>query len=85
MTIDETGRKLAILESIVRDLDEILWQGELLALELTLRAYNPDQPRVPAGNPDGGQWTSGGAGQSPWTIDPALRACPREYRGEPHG
>jgi hypothetical protein len=21
--------------------------------------YNPDQPRVPAGNPDGGQWTSG--------------------------
>lgn len=23
-----------------------------------LRAFNPDQPRVPAGNPDGGQWTS---------------------------
>jgi len=22
--------------------------------------YNPDQPRVPAGNPDGGQWTSDG-------------------------
>lgn len=22
--------------------------------------YSPDQPRVPAGNPDGGQWTSGG-------------------------
>ena len=21
--------------------------------------FNPDQPRVPAGNPDGGQWTSG--------------------------
>ena len=27
------------------------------------RKYSPDQPRVPAGNPDGGQWTSGsGAG-----------------------
>jgi hypothetical protein len=26
------------------------------------KAYNPDQPRVPAGNPDGGQWTSGGGG-----------------------
>lgn len=27
----------------------------------TLRAkFNPDQPRVPAGNPDGGQWTGGG-------------------------
>jgi hypothetical protein len=26
------------------------------------RKYNPNQPRVPAGNPDGGQWTDGGAG-----------------------
>ena len=26
--------------------------------------YSPDQPRVPAGNPDGGQWTGGG-GASP--------------------
>jgi hypothetical protein len=24
--------------------------------------YNPNQPRVPGGHPDGGQWTSGGAG-----------------------
>jgi len=23
------------------------------------RKYDPNQPRVPAGNPDGGQWTSG--------------------------
>jgi hypothetical protein len=27
-----------------------------------LGKYNPDQPRVSAGNPDGGQWTSGGWG-----------------------
>jgi hypothetical protein len=26
--------------------------------------YSPDQPRVPAGNIDGGQWTSGGGGSS---------------------
>jgi hypothetical protein len=26
------------------------------------RKYSPDQPRVAAGNPDGGQWTSGGGG-----------------------
>jgi hypothetical protein len=26
--------------------------------------YAPDQPRVPAGNPDGGQWTSGDGGAS---------------------
>ena len=24
--------------------------------------YRPDQPRVPAGNSDGGQWTDGGGG-----------------------
>ncbi len=28
------------------------------------RKYSPDQPRVPAGNPDGGQWTGEG-GNSP--------------------
>jgi len=26
------------------------------------RKYSPDQPRVPSGNPDGGQWTDGSAG-----------------------
>jgi hypothetical protein len=24
---------------------------------LKVRKYNPDEPRVPAGNPDGGRWT----------------------------
>ncbi|MBI5130394.1 MAG: hypothetical protein HZA66_13205 [Rhodopseudomonas palustris] len=32
------------------------------------RKYNPNQPRVPKGNPDGGQWTFGGLG-SRWEID----------------
>ncbi len=31
---------------------------------LRLAKYAPDQPRVPAGNPDGGQWTSGGGAAS---------------------
>jgi hypothetical protein len=31
-------------------------------LQRLRRKYSPDQPRVPAGNPDGGQWTSGGEG-----------------------
>jgi hypothetical protein len=26
--------------------------------------YDPNQPRVPAGNPDGGQWTDAGAGSA---------------------
>lgn len=29
-------------------------------LDLWKAGYNPDEPRVPAGNPDGGQWTSEG-------------------------
>ncbi|PZR95674.1 MAG: hypothetical protein DI537_03910 [Stutzerimonas stutzeri] len=36
-------------------------QTRLLRHKLA-RKYNPDQPRVPAGNADGGQWTSGGGG-----------------------
>jgi hypothetical protein len=32
--------------------------------------FNPDQPRVPAGNPDGGQWTSGG-GNDPRVLSDA--------------
>jgi HK97 family phage portal protein len=36
----------------------------------TLRAkYDPNQPRVPAGNSDGGQWTSGGGGEGGTSED----------------
>ena len=31
-----------------------------LATEPGVRKFDPDEPRVPAGNPDGGQWTSEG-------------------------
>jgi hypothetical protein len=37
--------------------------GDLMAQarpESVVRKYDPNQPRVPAGNPDGGQWTSEG-------------------------
>lgn len=43
---------------------------------LILRArkqYNPNQPRVPAGNSDGGQWTSGGGGGGPRSEYAQLR------------
>jgi hypothetical protein len=29
---------------------------------VALRAFNPDEPRLPAGGPGGGEWTSGGGG-----------------------
>jgi hypothetical protein len=35
----------------------------LTVLQTTCKAnFNPSQPRVPAGSPDGGQWTGGGGG-----------------------
>jgi SCP1.201-like deaminase len=50
-----------------RELQSILASRRLqLALlqreQLGRKGYDPNQPRVPAGNPDGGQWTSTGAG-----------------------
>lgn len=35
------------------------------SLDFLKAGYNPDQPRVPAGNPDGGQWTATGDDKSP--------------------
>jgi len=35
--------------------------------------FNPDQPRVPAGNPDGGQWTDGGGGSASSDFSGASR------------
>jgi len=36
------------------------WPDTKAARPTLSRKYNPDQPRVPAGNPDGGQWTIDG-------------------------
>lgn len=44
------------------------WQMKAQAVEASFRRlvqackYNPNQPRVPAGTPDGGQWTDGNGG-----------------------
>ena len=40
------------------------------------RKYSPDQPRVPAGNPDGGQWTNG-AGSSAAGANLHVAGMPR--------
>lgn len=36
-------------------------EAKLVRLRLALKLFNPLQPRVPAGNPDGGRWTRGNA------------------------
>jgi hypothetical protein len=48
---DDIGAELAELRA---ELDAI--KADLLRR----KAYNPNQPRVPAGSPDGGQWTTEG-------------------------
>ncbi|ODS02534.1 hypothetical protein AUC71_14695 [Methyloceanibacter marginalis] len=37
-------------------------ETKLQALRDAVKRYDPNQPRVPAGNPEGGQWTDGGGG-----------------------
>jgi hypothetical protein len=53
-------RDLDALVRDVRNLGEELPALVMAELQSELKKYSPDQPRVPAGNPDGGQWTSDG-------------------------
>jgi hypothetical protein len=54
------------------------------AFPVLARKYSPDQPRVPAGNPDGGQWTDGGGISGGRGRDAAIAAevCSRLSRGK---
>ena len=56
-------QELVAQEEFERELLELRWLVKKLKLEHELwlfeQKYSPSQPRVPAGNSDGGQWTSG--------------------------
>lgn len=59
------------LPNIDADARDAEWLRRAWRIE-TRSLYSADQPRVPAGSPDGGQWTDGGAirpGQSPEADD----------------
>jgi hypothetical protein len=61
---DDTRRAIASAR-LLRAIADLRW--DLLVLKTALRLhrrYDPNQPRVPAGSAEGGQWTSGG-GTSP--------------------
>jgi hypothetical protein len=68
------------LAAAQRDLAQLRRLAAELKCELAFRRlaralkanFNPNQPRVPAGNPDGGQWTSEG-GQSESTLSKERR------------
>jgi hypothetical protein len=53
----------AEIQDLRCSLAALAFEFALLRLRVLLRrGYDPDQPRVPAGNPDGGQWTEGAGG-----------------------
>jgi len=45
--------------------------------------YSPDQPRVPAGDPQGGQWTQGAGGQGPTLPTGARNASTPHFVPDP--
>lgn len=81
--IEEVREQRALLAEILREKQELAALKVKLAflrgVRLLLKArspsdfdprrshYDPNQPRVPRGNPDGGQWTdTGGGGREGW-------------------
>lgn len=61
----EDARRLFLADALMSDgVESTIILNQLgfdpLSLDQALDKYNPDQPRVPAGSPDGGQWASGG-------------------------
>jgi hypothetical protein len=62
-------RAIAVIEANILELN---WLAAATRFEIALHrhdralkyGFNSDQPRVPSGNPDGGQWTEEGGGSS---------------------
>src|ERR1051325_5185085 len=55
----ELAERRASHERVKAELAEINYD---LVMRRLIRKFRPDQPRVPAGSPQGGQWTSGASG-----------------------
>jgi hypothetical protein len=71
LSADPDIRRLMALRAIESGLLRLKWLAAATRFEIAMRrhdralkgGFNPDEPRVPRGNPDGGQWTSDGGGQ----------------------
>lgn len=55
-----------------------LWQARLNESWDWEAKYSPDQPRVPAGNPDGGQWTMVSSGGGISIALPTINVTPEQ-------
>jgi hypothetical protein len=53
---DDLGDLAVELKRLRSELAQLRFDLELRKLAAYARKYSPNQPRVPAGNPDGGQW-----------------------------
>lgn len=70
------------LEEIARDLRKVRHEWPLLILsELRKYGYNPDEPRVPMGNPGPGRWTKDGIELAQAGDGPLSQLEPRESTG----
>lgn len=68
----DVAARLELLLRLKREL--VALAAELKFRRLLRKAgFNPDQPRVPAGNPDGGQWTSDGGGSADESASDRVR------------
>ena len=82
---DDLQRALAV-RALRGNLLRLKWHAAALRFELALRrydralkyGYHPDQPRVPAGVPEGGQWTTVYCGYSPSNRDKNPVATPHK-------
>src|SRR5947209_2660409 len=59
---EEIARERRFLDAINADLDEV--NAEMARRRALDAKYSPAQPRFPAGNPRGGQWTDRNGGQN---------------------
>ena len=72
LTADPDIRRLMALRAFEAGLLRLKWLAAATRFEIALArhdralkaGFNPNEPRVPRGNPDGGQWTDGGGGSS---------------------
>ncbi len=91
--LDQPERVSTGLSAAERLLDDGLSPCELIKacgldpvlLDVTKAGYNPTQPRVPAGNPNGGQWTSDGfaSGETGYGLPVARPSTATRPAGEP--
>ncbi len=64
---------------LIHEASGFLVSERLAQMHEMLAKYSPSQPRVPAGNPGGGQWTSGGGGGVSVTTQMDTRTEQEKY------